>query len=155
MISHQDGVCLDIAMSSVTGRVTDLSVNDFADAVLRTIYHTLDEAGRRRIVLTSFSPDICAALNWKQPNCESPHSHVRAMAEHVVTDPVFFSSLCGSTLDFPIPGAIIDDNSGSFTIAAAVDYAKSNNMLGVLLDAELLVCSQIYNSWWNCGLTFV
>jgi CDK inhibitor PHO81 len=146
MLSHHDGVCLDVAMGSIPGRATDLSVNDFADAVLRTIYHTLDGAGRRRIVLTSFSSDICAALNWKQPNCESTRPNVCAMAKHVVTDPVFFSSLCGSTSISPSPGAIFDDNRGSFTIAAAVDYVKSNNMLGVLLDAELLVCLHIYDS---------
>jgi CDK inhibitor PHO81 len=67
-------------------------VNEFVDPVLHRIY----EAGRRaaaaatptqagtgavegaasaptgrKIILSSFDPTVCTALNWKQPNCES------------------------------------------------------------------------------------
>ena len=49
-------------------------LNRFVDSVLQTIYHTSATLGgafaRRKIVFTSFHPDICTALNWKQPNCE-------------------------------------------------------------------------------------
>ena len=52
-------------------------LNQFVDAVLRTIFYTSASLGgfyaRRKIIFTSFSPDICAALNWKQPNCEFLH----------------------------------------------------------------------------------
>ena len=49
-----------------------LDLNDVVNAVLRAVYDTSaleGQMGRRPVVFTSFSPDICAALNWKQPNC--------------------------------------------------------------------------------------
>jgi CDK inhibitor PHO81 len=73
------GVCLDLAYP--TPKIRDrfslrhsLSLNAFADAILRTVYHAsaVSEglaAARRKIIFTSFSPDACAAVNWKQPNC--------------------------------------------------------------------------------------
>ena len=45
---------------------------DAVDAVLRTIYDAPSPDGpsaRRNVVFTSSAPDVCAALNWKQPNC--------------------------------------------------------------------------------------
>ena len=63
-----------------------LPLNAFIDSILRTVYHhasapappttttTPDGHGvRRQIIFTSSSPDACAAVNWKQPNCQSPH----------------------------------------------------------------------------------
>ena len=47
-----------------------LTLNDFVDSVLKVVYKHLPFQPRRRIVFGSFNPDICAALNWKQPNCE-------------------------------------------------------------------------------------
>lgn len=49
-------------------------VNRFVDPILHVIY----EAGKRlpggrKIVLSSFDPTVCTALNWKQPNCEFKH----------------------------------------------------------------------------------
>jgi len=47
-----------------------LNLNNFVDSVLQTIF---DASGttfpRRKITFTSFSPDVCSSLNWKQPNC--------------------------------------------------------------------------------------
>lgn len=73
------GVCLEVAYAPVRvreryGLRNHPSLNDTVDAVLRTIYATSSlegQAARRNVVFTSFSPDICSALNWKQPNCES------------------------------------------------------------------------------------
>ena len=50
-----------------------VDLNDAVNAVLRTIYDITTQEGhigRRNVVFTSFSPDVCAALNLKQPNCE-------------------------------------------------------------------------------------
>jgi CDK inhibitor PHO81 len=57
-------------------------LNTFVDAVLSTVYSSLAELTsskerqsigrepqRRKLVFSSFAPDVCAALNWKQPNC--------------------------------------------------------------------------------------
>ena len=52
------------------------TINDFADAVLRAVFeHARATRSRsdgfiRGIVFSSFNPEICMALNWKQPNCE-------------------------------------------------------------------------------------
>jgi CDK inhibitor PHO81 len=68
------GLCLEFAICSAAehaDRSCSMAfVNTFTDSVLRTVYNTLGGAGRRRITMASFSPDICAALNWKQPNCK-------------------------------------------------------------------------------------
>jgi CDK inhibitor PHO81 len=70
------GLCLELAYAPPLIRKrcsirTQLDLNDVVDSVLRTIYQRSQEfsSERRRIVFTSFSPDLCAALNWKQPNC--------------------------------------------------------------------------------------
>lgn len=47
-------------------------VNRFVDAILRTVYDagTQYRSQSRKILFSSFSPTVCTALNWKQPNCE-------------------------------------------------------------------------------------
>jgi len=57
-----------------TRRLADL--NESVDCVLRTIRAQTSPAlggtsARRRIAFSSFSPQACVALNWKQPNCQS------------------------------------------------------------------------------------
>ena len=51
-----------------------LNINAFADALLRVIFQhareTRDRGGMRSVVFTSYNPDLCTALNWKQPTCE-------------------------------------------------------------------------------------
>ncbi|KAJ1924418.1 phosphate system positive regulatory protein pho81 [Tieghemiomyces parasiticus] len=69
---------------------TDLpDINDLVDAILKVVYQppsvtdntTMTTAGpaSRNILFTSFHPDVCTALNWKQPNF-----------------PVFFATHCGA-----------------------------------------------------------
>ena len=53
------------------------NINDFADAILNEVFdharNTKENTPEfmRSIVFTSYNPDMCIALNWKQPNCES------------------------------------------------------------------------------------
>ena len=51
-----------------------LQINAFADAVLRVVFnHTraMREQGvQASVVFTSSNPDLCTALNWKQPSCK-------------------------------------------------------------------------------------
>ena len=55
-----------------------LNINNFADAILKQVFdHARISREKnpdfmRSIVFTSYNPDICVALNWKQPNCEKP-----------------------------------------------------------------------------------
>jgi CDK inhibitor PHO81 len=51
------------------------NINDFADAILTAVFEHArqmreeSEGVLRSIVFSSLNPDICTALNWKQPNC--------------------------------------------------------------------------------------
>ena len=53
-----------------------LNINNFADAILKDVFdhaRSMREQkpeGMRSIIFTSYNTDICAALNWKQPNCK-------------------------------------------------------------------------------------
>lgn len=127
------GISLELAYPSPKIRerycLSRLDLNSFVDSVLRTIYYTSMPDGRlprRRIVFTSFSPDVCAALNWKQPNY-----------------PVFFASHCGKKdifLSSPSPFTLEDEDDGRFcSLGEAVEFARINNLLGVIVDADLLL----------------
>ncbi|WAQ92895.1 hypothetical protein PtA15_17A377 [Puccinia triticina] len=126
-----------------------LDLNTFVDAILKTIYDSTTKSTpqnnshrrhRRRLVLSSFEPLVCTALNWKQPNYA-----------------VFFASDCGVsgwneaagqlvTLSTPTTETStatgrgdheLDRRRGSILEAAKV--AKANNLLGVRLNATLLL----------------
>jgi len=106
-----------------------LDLNQIVDAVLRTILQTSSSLGgvyaRRKIIFTSFCPDICAALNWKQPNY-----------------PVFFASRCGRANDSSTPSALImkDKNDHRLnSLSSAVELAQVNNLLGIYVDSALLL----------------
>ena len=53
------------------------NINDVADALLTVIFDHARELRQRSdqlvrsVVFTSFNPEFCTALNWKQPNCKS------------------------------------------------------------------------------------
>ncbi|EJD01250.1 cyclin-dependent protein kinase inhibitor [Fomitiporia mediterranea MF3/22] len=127
------GMHLDLAFSSCTSRKRNtfahghtLGLNDFVDSVLKAVYHGLPFQPHRRIVFGSFNPDVCAALNWKQPNY-----------------PVFLASECGvrgacTPNETALGPEDVDDRRLS-SISAAVDWAKANNLLGIFLDADLLI----------------
>ncbi|KAI5124795.1 hypothetical protein M0805_005429 [Coniferiporia weirii] len=127
------GIYLDLALSPKALRRRQmpnhghpLDPDNFVDSVLKAVYQSSPQQPRRRIVFSSFSPDICAALNWKQPNY-----------------PVFLASECGMQSGCPpSPTALspddVDDRRLS-SIGAAVDWAKTNNLLGVVFDAGLLL----------------
>jgi CDK inhibitor PHO81 len=55
-------------------------INDFVDSILQTVFESAENSTawslapdsvkrNRTILFSSFNPDICTALNWKQPNC--------------------------------------------------------------------------------------
>ncbi len=54
-----------------------LNLNDFADAILTDVFdHARASREKsadyvRSVVFSSYNPDACTALNWKQPNCRS------------------------------------------------------------------------------------
>ncbi|GJN88570.1 hypothetical protein Rhopal_001536-T1 [Rhodotorula paludigena] len=127
-----------------------LEVNEFVDCVLTTVYKSIQPSSdpptspgestpaHRRIVLSSFNPVVCTALNWKQPNFS-----------------VFFASYCGLSRSGnaggglvgdgpPQPGRLvpanrIEEDRRCTSIREAVKFAKANNLLGIMLDATMLV----------------
>ncbi|EJF61296.1 hypothetical protein BD309DRAFT_851182 [Dichomitus squalens] len=129
------GICVEIAYPPIQVRRrfslrNQLDLNDTVNSVLRTVYDMSaleGQMGRRPVVFTSFAPDLCAALNWKQPNY-----------------PVFLASQCGdASRATPSATALSTDDAHDhrlWSLDAAVEFAKMNNLLGVLLDAGLLVC---------------
>lgn len=104
--------------------------NDYVDAVLRAVY----EAGKipernRKIVFSAFDPVIASFLNFKQPNYA-----------------VFFSSYCGLARTRPAGSEKLipieleeEDDKRCLSVREAVKFAKANNLLGVMLDATLIV----------------
>ncbi|KAG8888011.1 ubiquitin-protein ligase peroxin 12 [Tulasnella sp. 332] len=133
------GICLELAFPDISARRQfnlgrGHRLNSFVDAVLRTVFAVSSTTpsgrqafsiGRRKIVFSSFEPNVCTALNWKQPNY-----------------PVFFASDCGLPSS-RYPGAQLGFSSSPIdyrcdSVDSAVSFAKSNNLLGVLLNASLL-----------------
>lgn len=105
-----------------------LEVNEFVDCILSTVYETIQsgQMEHRRIVFSSFNPVVCTALNWKQPNFS-----------------VFFASYCGLSRSNPegrmVAANRVEDDRRCTSIREAVKFAKANNLLGVMLDATILV----------------
>jgi CDK inhibitor PHO81 len=146
-----------------------LPLNSFIDSILRTVYHASapppeGHGIRRQIIFTSSSPDACAAVNWKQPNCQSlfhiTYSSVfyvlcsmfsvffspwHLITSFFVLDPVLFASSCREvSASPPSTTAATPRNEAAHdlrlsSISAAVEFSKNNNLLGVFLDTYLLV----------------
>ena len=61
----------------------------------------------------------------------------------IILDPVFFVSRCGNNAtNFSVPTLLSCEEENDLklsTIGAAVEFAKSSNLLGIFVDAELLV----------------
>lgn len=146
------GLTLELALSPSQPIKRHLDLNLSVNAVFRTIKQTSTSLGgafaRRRIAFTSFSPQVCAALNWKQPNCNHPLFHYCGSSYLTFSlglDPVFFSSRCGQANNkhgsSPANPDVRDtgDDQYSSSVAEGVEFAKANNLLGVFFDSELLV----------------
>lgn len=153
------GLTLEVALSPIN-RATNqyirhrLDPDVCVDNILRTIRQTSPSLGgalaRRRIAFTSFSPQVCTALNWKQPNCEHPDSFTctrDALIKSLRPDPVFFSSRCGQIgvdAGTTVPSLALRDMGEDYyssSVAAGVEFAKMNNLLGIFFDSGLLVIS--------------
>ncbi|MBW0495776.1 hypothetical protein O181_035491 [Austropuccinia psidii MF-1] len=142
------GLDLEIGVPG-SGPNSSLELNMFVDSILKTIYEATikttsrdklnqSRPRRRRLVLSSYEPSICTALNWKQPNYA-----------------VFFISDCrvsgwneaeGQLLiaGDALEGSHDINDNGKFdrrtkSISEAAKFAKANNLLGVRLNATLLL----------------
>jgi CDK inhibitor PHO81 len=135
----------DLREELCMGRCAD--VNAYVEAILKTVYQSSASLGstphsRRRFAFMAHSPSVCTALNWKQPNCKLGRYFSRFFCLQRPADAVFFATHGGVD-----PQAGHDDASGTarstdrrcLSVANAVEFAKSNNLLGILVNARLLV----------------
>lgn len=89
--------------------MSHIELNTFVDSILRCVYdHAVPQD--RKVIFSSFHPEICLMLNFKQPNY-----------------PVFFLTDCGY-----FPMADVRCNS----IQEAVRFAKAADLLGVVTASE-------------------
>jgi len=106
-----------------------MEVNQFVDTILHTVYAagSSNREQSRKILFSSRSPTVCTALNWKQPNYA-----------------VFFASFCGidgiASLERGelAPSTRQETDARRESISEAVRFAKSNNLLGIMVDVALL-----------------
>jgi CDK inhibitor PHO81 len=90
----------------------------------------------------SFSPDVCSALNWKQPNCNVLHFSQLSQHSFLPLDPVFLGTLCGRRSEQLIRPTAAGSGRGekrTLSVGAAVEFAKANNLLGLFVNSDLLV----------------
>ena len=111
-------------------------------------------------MFTSFLPDICAALNWKQPNCKYPHNRFLPLPHpfdgpYPPSDPVFFASLCGRESSAnPSPNVLAHAEAGDerlSSLESAVRFSKANNLLGVIVEGDILVGTHLTSAF-TCSL---
>jgi glycerophosphodiester phosphodiesterase len=87
-----------------------VELNTFVDTVLQVVY---DHSNQRRIVFSSFNPDICLMLSFKQPSI-----------------PVLFLTDAGTS-------EVGDKRAGS--LQEAIRFASRWNLLGIVSAADPLV----------------
>ncbi|BGP13882.1 hypothetical protein JCM10213_002521 [Rhodosporidiobolus nylandii] len=128
-----------------------LEVNDFVDCVLSTVYRSIQPSApssptgltpasppHRRIVLSSFNPVVCTALNWKQPNFSVFFASFCGLSRSR-NQPALFGTGVGGEPSKLVPANRVEDDRRCTSIREAVKFAKANNLLGIMLDASLLV----------------
>ncbi|KAB8076303.1 ankyrin repeat protein nuc-2 [Aspergillus leporis] len=106
-------------------------VNSFADAILTEVFdharmsRDQNPEFMRSVVFTSYNPNVCVALNWKQPNY-----------------PVLLCNDLGQIRDLARGvGSLPDINSSgraSMSIKESARIAQSNNFMGLICRSSLL-----------------
>ncbi|KAL8909727.1 MAG: hypothetical protein Q9207_000036 [Kuettlingeria erythrocarpa] len=101
-------------------------INSYVDAILSKVFeharYTREQEPdfMRSLAFTSYNPDICTALNWKQPNY-----------------PVLLCNDLG-TVRSSTPSDLTSDGHTSFSVKEAVRIAQSNNFMGLVCSSRLL-----------------
>ncbi|KAF2003316.1 GDPD-domain-containing protein [Amniculicola lignicola CBS 123094] len=104
-----------------------VELNSFVDTVLKTIY---DLANKRNIIFSSFNPDICLMLSFKQPSI-----------------PILFLTDAGTSPVGDVRAASLQE---------AIRFASRWNLLGVVSAAEpLVMCPRLVKVVKESGLVCV
>lgn len=106
-----------------------VDINGYIDAVLQVVYDHINitmsaRTSRRNVIFASFNPDVCHALNLKQPNFA-----------------VFYECHCGYDVagDVDRPAVGSGQQRYAESIKEAVRFAKNCNLLGIICAALPLV----------------
>lgn len=123
------------------------NINMVVDNVLKVVFdharhlRELKDGPQRSFVFSSYNPDVCTALNWKQPNCKcSGSGGVVNIAKLTLVDPVL---LCNELGVAPPPSDLnssIVTNCGrtDMSVKESVRIAQSNNFMGLICTSRLL-----------------
>ncbi|KAF2471964.1 GDPD-domain-containing protein [Lindgomyces ingoldianus] len=104
-----------------------VELNSFVDTVLKTVYNL---AGKRNIIFSSFNPDICLMLSFKQPSI-----------------PILFLTDAGTCPVGDVRAASLQE---------AIRFASRWNLLGVVSAAEpLVMCPRLVRVVKESGLVCV
>ncbi|KAF2866829.1 glycerophosphocholine phosphodiesteras-like protein Gde1 [Massariosphaeria phaeospora] len=104
-----------------------IELNSFVDTVLKTVY---DLSGERNVIFSSFNPDICLMLSFKQPSI-----------------PILFLTDAGTNPVGDVRAASLQE---------AIRFASRWNLLGVVSAAEPLVsCPRLVKVVKESGLVCV
>ncbi|KAL1983564.1 hypothetical protein VTN96DRAFT_10224 [Rasamsonia emersonii] len=113
------------------GMTSLADINSFADAILTVVFdHARASREKnpdfmRSVVFTSYNPNICTALNWKQPNY-----------------PVLLCNDLGQISDFTgdveAQSAVQSSGRASMSIKESARIAQSNNFMGLICRSSLL-----------------
>lgn len=105
-----------------------LDVNCFVDSILNIVFdHARAQRAQapdvvRSVVFSSYNPQLCTALNWKQPNF-----------------PVFLCNDLGREETTGISNPTLSSGRRSASIKEVVRIAQSNNFMGLICYSRLLV----------------
>lgn len=110
-------------------------VNDYADKVLEAIFNYARSARQkslpiRSMVFSSSNPEICAVLNWKQPNFP-----VLFSVSGIRTD----GTLTTANGLFEDPSIARKETRICTSLREAAQYATTNNFMGLIVPADVLV----------------
>ena len=104
-----------------------VEINSFVDTVLKMVY---DYSGKRNVIFSSFNPDICLLLSFKQPSI-----------------PILFLSDAGTSRAGDIRASSLQE---------AIRFASRWNLLGVVTAAEpLVLCPRLVKVVKESGLVCV
>lgn len=127
------------------------NLNAIIDSILSDVFthaeelKTQDKTSTRSIFFSSSNSTMCTALNWKQPNCKP--FLLLSIHAHFLLDPVFLASNLGPVdIEAERPNEkshkcsphglnLKDSDHRSKSLKAAVKFSKSNNLLGLIIDA--------------------
>ncbi|EEH37064.2 ankyrin repeat protein nuc-2 [Paracoccidioides lutzii Pb01] len=126
-----------------------MDINTVADAILTEVFHHARVSKEstpdfmRSVVFTSYNPNICTALNWKQPNYPvllcNDLGQIRDLTQDIYSQPVIRSS-----------------GRSSMSIKESARIAQSNNFMGLMCRSSLLnVMPSLVESIKELGLVLV